>query len=221
MGIHSLTPWAGSSIYSQPGHIWDSVTGNLADFTSVFYFSVNRSGSILHGDGFAFFMAPLDSAIPNNSTGGLLGLYNPEPAMEDNSNNSSSSKLPEFVAVEFDSFANEWDPNPFTEFPHVGINVNSVTSATTVGWPSNYFEPDGAIVKGCVRYDSAEKELLVMVSYPGGNNVNADCISHGIDLRSVLPERVVIGFSGSTGDLVEASGILFWSFKSSFSNTRL
>lgn len=141
--------------------------------------------------------------------------------MEDNINASSHSE-PQVVAVEFDSFANEWDPNPFSEFPHVGINVNSVRSETTVGWPITYFEPHRAIVRARVRYDSGEKELLVMVSYPGNDNADADvCLSHVVDLRSVVPEWVMVGFSGSTGDLVEANDILFWSFKSSLRKTTL
>ncbi|KAI9125155.1 hypothetical protein K1719_003771 [Acacia pycnantha] len=144
----------GRAVYSQPVHIWDAATWNLADFTTVFYFSVNRS----------------------------------ETAMEDNKNDSSSSSKLEFGAVEFDSFANQWDPNPFSEYPHVGINVNSLRSVTTVGWPRNYFEPDGATVKARVRYDSGEKELMVMVSYPDSINDEADCLTHIIDLRRVLAE---------------------------------
>ncbi|KAJ1407261.1 Legume lectin domain [Sesbania bispinosa] len=71
------------------------------------------------------------------------------------------------TVIGFDSFANEWDPNPLSEFPHIGINVNSIESVESVGWKSNV-EPDGAgaLVRALIRYDSQTKELFVLVSYP-------------------------------------------------------
>ncbi|KAJ1382163.1 Legume lectin, alpha chain, conserved site [Sesbania bispinosa] len=200
----------GRAVYLPPVHIWDGITGELADFRTVFYFVVNRSDSELHGDGLSFFMAPLDYGIPHNSTGGFLGLVSPETAF-------NSSILNQVLAVEFDSFANEWDPNPLSEFSHIGINVNSIESVATVGWKSNV-EPDGALVRALIRYDSQTKELFVLVSYPGSpvSGEDSATLAHTIDLRTVLPEWVRIGFSAATGDFIEKHDILFWSFVSTF-----
>ena len=203
----------GHAMYLPPVHIWDVRTGELADFRTVFYFVVNRSGSELHGDGLSFFISSLDHETPDNSYGGFLGLVSPETAF-----NSSVNR---FLAVEFDSFANEWDPNPFSDYPHVGIDVNSIESVATVGWKSNV-EPDGALVRALIRYDSKAKELFVLVSYPGSAVSGEDSVSlaHVIDLRTVLPEWVRVGFAAATGDLVETYEILFWSFVSSIKSTR-
>jgi hypothetical protein len=41
---------------------------------------VNTNGSRLHGDGFTFFIGPVHFELPKNSSGGYLGLFNPETA---------------------------------------------------------------------------------------------------------------------------------------------
>lgn len=111
----------GHAVYRPPVHIWDCNTVELADFRTIFYFVVNRSGLEIHGDGFSFFIAPLEYGIPNNSTGGFLGLFSPETAL-------INSSIVQVLAVEFDSYA-----NLISKFPHIGINVNSIESVATVG----------------------------------------------------------------------------------------
>ncbi|KAJ1380205.1 Legume lectin, alpha chain, conserved site [Sesbania bispinosa] len=88
------------------------------------------------------------------------------------------------------------------------------------GWKSNV-EPDGALVRALIRYDSQDKELFVLVSYPGSpvSGEDSASLAHTIDLRTVLPEWVRIGFSAATGDFIEKHDILFWSFVSSFRGT--
>ncbi|XP_039172692.1 L-type lectin-domain containing receptor kinase IX.1 isoform X2 [Eucalyptus grandis] len=64
----------GRALYHQPMHLWDSSTGNVADFVSQFTFSINSRMKPLHADGFVFFLAPSGSQIPERSEGGFLGL---------------------------------------------------------------------------------------------------------------------------------------------------
>jgi len=201
---------AGRASWGGPVRLWDAHTGDLAGFTSVFSFVVAPTGPGLIGDGITFFIAPFNSHIPKNSSGGFLGLFNAETALNTYQN--------QIVAVEFDSFGgnpggNPWDP----VYPHVGIDVNSIASVTTAPWKT------GSVVTGFnaiafVNYEPVEKNLSVVVRYPGGNFVNgtSNSVSFVIDLRTVLPEWVRIGFSGATGQLVELHKILSWSFKSSF-----
>ncbi|TKY58748.1 Agglutinin-2 protein [Spatholobus suberectus] len=189
--------------FQAPVHLWDAKTGKLAGFTTTFSFVVAPNGPGPFGDGIAFFLAPFNSNIPKNSSGGFLGLFNSDSALNAYKN--------EIVAVEFDSFSgNPWDPPS----AHVGIDVNSIASVTTAKWETGN-AVNGFIAYATVNYDPVAKSLNVLVRYPG-NRLNATSLSFVIDLRTVLPEWVRVGFSGATGQLVEIHKILSWTFTSSF-----
>ncbi|KAK7252457.1 hypothetical protein RIF29_36403 [Crotalaria pallida] len=196
--------------YYETLHLWDKKSGRVADFTTEFTFVVNPKSPGFHGDGFTFFLASLDFEFPDNATGGFLGLFNKETAF-----NTSLNKV---VAVEFDSFANEWDTNffPGTQSPHIGINVNSIRSVAAVAWPSEETQPQGEIAKARITYRSYTKELAVFLSYPNGP-VKTETIqlSFQVNFAAVLSEQVLVGFSASTGELVETHDILSWSFDAS------
>ncbi|XP_020239760.1 mannose/glucose-specific lectin [Cajanus cajan] len=195
----------GRALYIPPIHLWDKSTGKLADFETEFSFVVDSAGSKVHADGFSFFILPLDAdpRIPKNSSGGYLGLFSPETAF-----NSYKNQI---VAVEFDSFGNEWDPKPVAIAPHIGIDVNSLTSLKTTDWPVNSFSR-GSVGNALINYDSKSKTLSVVAGY--ANPLSSVSFSQTIDLRGVLPEWVRIGFSAATGDKVETHDILSWSFVS-------
>ncbi|XP_061336876.1 lectin 5-like [Gastrolobium bilobum] len=183
-------------------HLSDKRTGKIAEFTTEFSFIVNPLGLRFHGDGFTFFIASLDFEFPDNSSGGFLGLFNEETAF-----NTSKNQI---VAVEFDGFQNEWDPtNPNP--PHIGININSIRSVATTPWPIDMTQ--GAIGQARITYSFASKLLSVSVTY-GGYKVVPD-VSYPVDFAALLSEWVLVGFSASTGDLVETHDILSWSFASS------
>ncbi|KAJ1434890.1 Serine/threonine-protein kinase, active site [Sesbania bispinosa] len=94
----------------------------LTDFSTQFSFEI-FSNQTSFGDGLAFFLA--DPELPllrRIQEGGGLGLVD--------GNQESNSTKHSFVAVEFDTHTNPWDP-PGT---HVGINLNSMTSHKTVPW---------------------------------------------------------------------------------------
>ncbi|KAK7309595.1 hypothetical protein RJT34_06456 [Clitoria ternatea] len=198
----------GLSAFFGSVHLSDKASGKTADFTTGFSFVVNPKGTTLHADGFTFFLASLDFGFPDRSSGGFLGLFNQETAF--------NTSLNQVVAVEFDSFANEWDPNyPDLDSPHIGININSIRSVATVPWPSDS-QPQGQIGVASISYQSAYSLLSVSVFYPNSPvNLNATVLSYHVDLATVLPEWVIIGFSATTGNLVETHDILSWSFSSS------
>ncbi|XP_057443635.1 lectin 9-like [Lotus japonicus] len=197
-----LTHSVGRAVHITPVHLWDKSNGALADFTTSFTFVVNReTTSTLHGDGLAFFIAPLHFNFPKNSSGGYLGLFNPENALFPSEN--------EIVAVEFDSFTNAWDPDSPVQVPHFGIDVNSIKSVATELWPIDA-EPTNAVAEVSINYNSESKRLGVFLAY--SNNRTAS-VSAFVDLRSVLPEWVRVGFSASTGELVETHDILSWGFE--------
>ncbi|XP_047154815.1 lectin 5-like [Vigna umbellata] len=197
---------AGRAVYIPPVRLWDKTTGKLADFETVFTFVVDSAGSQIHADGLSFFIIPFDAdpSVPKNSTGGYLGLFTPETAFNADKN--------QIVAIEFDSFGNEWDPEPVAIAPHIGVDINSLESVKTTDWPINSV-PEGSIGKGSIIYDSGKKELSVGVVYDTHPPTVVE-LSKTIDLRGVLPEWVRIGFSGATGDSVETHDILSWFFAS-------
>jgi hypothetical protein len=165
---------------------------------------VNTNGSRLHGDGFTFFIAPSHFELPKNSSGGYLGLFNPETAHVPAQN--------PIIAIEFDSFTNGWDPATPSQFPHIGIDVGSIDSVATVNWPIDFVQTN-ALGEARINYNSESKKLSVFVVYPGSER-EGTTVSYVVDLRSVLPEWVRVGFTASTGELVETHDIINWSFES-------
>ncbi|KAL8541738.1 hypothetical protein ACS0TY_002845 [Phlomoides rotata] len=188
----------GRAIYVKPFHLWDKSSGNLTDFDTQFSFVIQSFKDNCSADGLAFFLAPVDSSIPPKSSGGGLGLaYNNVTA--------NVSGVP-FIAVEFDTFSNDWDPVG----AHVGIDINSLRSAQSAQWLSNM--TTGKINDAQVRYDSTTKSLSVAFTSYDGNETSS--FNHIVDLRNYLPEWVSVGFSGATGLCYERNNVKSWSFNS-------
>jgi hypothetical protein len=97
-----------------------------------------------------------------------------------------------FVAVEFDTHRDAWDPSS----RHIGVDVNNVDSG------SNYkILPDGSLVdagvmSATVKYDNATTRLDIGLSVSGISYA----LAATVDLRSILPQQVSVGFSAATGD---------------------
>ncbi|PON98508.1 Serine/threonine protein kinase [Trema orientale] len=199
--IASLTSSVGRASYAKPVQLWDAKTRRLTDFTSQFSFTIQALNASMYGDGISFFIAPFESKIPQNSTGGLLALFSPQTAF-----NKSANSI---VAVEFDSFQDSWDPSS----DHVGINVNSIVSEANVTWSSSI--RDGRTANAWVTYDSASNNLSVFLTYANNPIFSGNSsLSYKVDLRDFLPEKVRVGFSAATGQSAEIHNILSWSFNS-------
>ncbi|KAL8541736.1 hypothetical protein ACS0TY_002843 [Phlomoides rotata] len=111
--------------YIEALHLWDKSSDQLADFNTHFSFMIQSIGNSNYTDGMTFFMGPVNATIPYNSEGGGLGLASRDKPYVESEDH--------FVAVEFDTASNYWDP----EGPHVGIDINSVVSVATGHWPNN------------------------------------------------------------------------------------
>ncbi|KDP35961.1 hypothetical protein JCGZ_09933 [Jatropha curcas] len=195
----------GRATYKKPLHLWDKASGNLTNFTTHFSVFIDSGTRSLYGDGLAFFLAPNGSTIPpdTKSGGGLCLAINDSLALDFHENN--------FVAVEFDTYSNPWDPST----NHIGINIRSMKSITTVSWPSNKIE--GKRTDAWISYDSSRKILDVEYTYIDGissSRINGS-LSAVVDLGKYLPEWVTFGFSGSTGSLYQINRITSWAFDSS------
>ncbi|GMN65918.1 hypothetical protein TIFTF001_034975 [Ficus carica] len=197
----------GRASFSKAVHLWDDKTGTYGDFTAHFTFRIKANDTkSKYGEGISFFIAPFDSKIPANSSGGYLALFSPESA------NGSNQSNP-IVAVEFDSNKNDWDPSS----DHVGINVNSIVSVTNISWNSSI--KDGRVANAWVSYVSASNILNVYLTYVENPEYSGQSVlAYRIGWKEILPQRVRIGFSASTGNSYETHNILSWSFTSSLEN---
>ncbi|KAK3009284.1 hypothetical protein RJ639_014327 [Escallonia herrerae] len=193
----------GRATYMNPMQLWDKASRNLTDFTTYFSFTINSQGSTTYGDGLTFFLAPAGSRLPiNPRKGGSLALTN-QPL------NSTGNQ---FVAVEFDIFQDpEWDP----EREHVGIDINSLQSATNVTWWATDSILEGRRNEAWVSYNSSSKNLSVVFTGLRNNATVYQNLSYIVDLRDYLPDQVTFGFSAATGKSATAvHRIHAWSFNS-------
>ncbi|CAL9775444.1 unnamed protein product [Musa acuminata subsp. burmannicoides] len=193
--------YVGRAVYREPLLLWDARTKAMSDFTTHFSFIIrNSSKTSWSGDGLAFFMAPYPSPLLPDSSGGALGIF---PRV-------SSNYLVPTVAVEFDTFQNEWDVDDH----HVGIDVNSIISQKNASWNGSL--NTGMLANAWVSYDAITRNLSVFLTYADNPVFAGDSFLHTvIDLRDHLPANVTVGFSAATGQMTETHAVLSWSFNSS------
>ncbi|XP_022991795.1 L-type lectin-domain containing receptor kinase IX.1-like [Cucurbita maxima] len=197
----SLTESAGRASYAKPIRLWDASTGQVADFTTHFSFRINTLNQTVFGDGIAFFIVPYNSTIPPNSTGGFLGLFSSDSAFDTSKN--------QVFAVEFDSKKDDWD----SKEDHIGININSINSTRHLNWNSSM--KDNRLANAWITYNSSTKNLSVYLTYDHDPIFTGNfSISASVDLKSLLPEKVRIGFSAATGDWYQIHNMISWNFNS-------
>ncbi|KAL4581040.1 hypothetical protein LXL04_017247 [Taraxacum kok-saghyz] len=193
----------GRATYIRPLHLWDITSGGLASFTTYFSFVIDSDSEAYYGDGLTFFLAENNSEI---SAGSSMGL----PI-------TNSRSTHPFIAVEFDTFANpEWDPrNSSNDLigDHVGISINSLTSVASQKWYSNVI--GGGVCQAWIKYDSLSKNLSVSFTGFQNNIIVRQELHYIIDLKVVLPEWVIFGFSAATGNAFQKNTVKSWGFNSS------
>ncbi|KAF8643491.1 hypothetical protein HU200_066841 [Digitaria exilis] len=200
-----ITFSVGRVAYAHPVQLRDNATGKANSFTTAFSFAISVTDANNKGDGMAFFLGNYPSALPPNSQGGALGLCTAGFCA------NKTAGAERFVAVEFDTFNNTWDPN--MTYDHLGIDVNSIVSVSNVSLPS--FSLNGNMsarvdYNGTTGVLNAELQFGPRPMFYGATptyNVTAK-----VDLASVLPEQVAIGFSAATGSSIELHQLLSWSF---------
>ncbi|KAA8536352.1 hypothetical protein F0562_028830 [Nyssa sinensis] len=193
----------GRATYIKPMQLGDKTSGNLTDFSTRFSFVIHSNYSNPIGDGLAFFLAPNGSHSPPQTEGGGLGLGivgSDQPV-------NLTEQYP-FVAVEFDTYSNPWDPDE----NHVGIDINSVKSVKYVPWPASI--SDGIPTEVWISYNATLKNLSVSVTKFVSDKAEQATIYYKVDLRDYLPEWVTFGFSATTGSSIERHYICSWSFSS-------
>ncbi|XP_016703971.2 L-type lectin-domain containing receptor kinase IX.1 [Gossypium hirsutum] len=200
-----MTASLGRATYYEPMHLWDKATGNLTDFATHFTFTIDSQNRSAYGDGIAFFLAPQGSKIPDNVTkGGNLALASDGMGL--------NTTVNRFVAVEFDIYRNQWDP----EHEHVGIDIDSMKSVANITWWSDVM--GGKRNEAWIRYDPKTHNLSVSFTGFRNNTTVMQHLSAIIDLRLYLPDKVTFGFSAATGNASAIHQISSWDFSSSLEN---
>ncbi|XP_071729908.1 L-type lectin-domain containing receptor kinase IX.1-like [Rutidosis leptorrhynchoides] len=196
---------AGRATYFKHLHLWDNRSDELASFSTNFTFVIDSNKSASYGDGLTFFLAQNNSVL----TGGrAMGLPVTAP---------TTATRVRFVAVEFDTSWDSWDPrdsNNSAIGDHVGISKSSLESIRSKKWLSNV--TGGGVCQAWITYDSVSKNLSV--SFTGFQNntvVRQNGLVYTVDLRNELPEWVMIGFSAATGSQFQSNTIRSWTFDSS------
>ncbi|XP_057735197.1 lectin ConGF-like [Arachis stenosperma] len=202
----------GRASYSSPIRLWDAITGEVASISTSFNFFIKAPyDQNSPADGIAFFIAPHDSTLPPDSSGRFLGLVAGTSVTRGGNSTAarfkaSSAASNKFVAVEFDTYTNHENKDP--DYKHFGIDVNSIISSKYTEW--TYWE-NGGVESVSITYDPVDKKLKVVGVYGTHDRIE---LSYDIDLKSVLPEWVKVGFSASTGENTQVNNLQSWSFSS-------
>ncbi|KAM3413266.1 hypothetical protein ACQJBY_004437 [Aegilops geniculata] len=201
----------GRVLYKQAAQLWDGVTGETASFTTSFNFSIQSlpGRSSTPGHGMTFFVAPYMPEMPQDSYDGCLGLFDEEHAPKNGTTaiSANASGSASFVAVEFDTHRDAWDPSS----RHIGVDVNNVDSRGNFRILPEGSLVDAGVMSSTVSYDNGTAWLDVVLRVSGAEYA----LGATVDLRSLLPEQVALGFSAATGDAFGSSHtLLSWSFHS-------
>ncbi|PPR97032.1 hypothetical protein GOBAR_AA23634 [Gossypium barbadense] len=188
----SMQNLSGRALYKKPFRLWKGNHTTIASFNTSFVLNI-RSQTSPGGEGVAFLITG-NSSLPDNSQGQWLGMVNA------NTNGSSQASV---VAVEFDtrkSDDQDMDGN------HIGLNINSIHSTKQVSL-SNYGVniSGGDDLRVHLRYDGQKLSVFI------GDNQTL-VLSQSLDLSTYLPEKVFMGFSGSTSNETELNCVKSWAF---------
>ncbi|KAF9600876.1 hypothetical protein IFM89_013783 [Coptis chinensis] len=192
---------AGRAIYSSPIRLLDPLTHSPASFDTTFSFQITTTGgSDSGGSGLTFII------VPDEVTVGRPG---PWLAMV----NDACERNYKAIAIEFDTHKNPefGDPND----NHVGINLGSIVSSTTVDASVvGVYLKDGSVHRAWITYDGAIKHLDIRLGSDGGDFPTKPIYSSYLDLSPYLKEYMFVGFSASTGNKTQIHNVLAWNFSS-------
>lgn len=186
---------SGRTIYGKPFRLWKK-KGFNSSFNTTFVLNIQNQ-THPGGEGMAFILTG-SSDVEISANGQWLGIV--EPQM----NNSAQAQT---VGIEFDtrkSYEEDLDDN------HVGLDINTVYSRVQFSLTNLGVNlSSGTNISVRVRYDGELKNLTVFLE-----DMKIPVFSAIIDLSLYLPEKVYVGFSGSTSDYTQLNCVRSWAFNS-------
>lgn len=181
-----LNPIVGQCSYLKPIPMLPS-----RSFSTMFSFNTLKFPTYNYGQGFTFFISPVDYQYRSGDSGGYLGWLNSSTDGDQFGNN---------FAVEFDLVSNTTGGFDDPPQSHVGVNVNSLNSIKTVDVDPEKLASlsSTATLYVWIDYDGVRKWIDVRLSTtdkkPCGTIISID-----LDLSLVLLDTMYLGFSSSTG----------------------
>uniref|UniRef100_A0A0D3FS77 non-specific serine/threonine protein kinase n=1 Tax=Oryza barthii TaxID=65489 RepID=A0A0D3FS77_9ORYZ len=206
----SMVGCKGRMSYAQPVHLYDNATTVVASFSTRFTFAIIRSDRC-KGDGMAFFLASYPSVLPPSSSGGSLGLI-AGPAADGKTTALGADR---FIAVEFDTYNNSFDPKGSND--HIGIDISSVQMSINTTLLPN-FSLHG-IMTADITFDNRTRMLVASLWWLDDKNDPSPTkpvqVSTQLpEIQTLLPPEVAVGFSAATGSCRELHQIMSWTFNS-------
>ena len=209
--VSKLMDQIGRFVCREPLKLWKKGRGKnnskiMASFNSTFVLNISPypSNAIPIGEGLSFILTA-DPTPPDNSHGKWLGIVNAT------TNGLVQSQI---FAVEFDtrkSFLEDIDDN------HVGLDVNSIYSIKQVSLSDHGLNlSSGSNLTVQIQYDGKNISVFLSLTNETSENMKDALLTWPLNLSDYLPEKVFVGFSGSTGhNITERNRILSWYFHSS------
>ncbi|KAF5747639.1 lectin-domain containing receptor kinase VI.3-like [Tripterygium wilfordii] len=186
-----------------------SNSSNASSFSTSFVFAIKPPNPGPGGHGIAFTLSP-EPQFPGAQADHYLGIFN-------SINDGKASN--HVFAVEFDT-VNGFNDRVDSKGNHVGININSMTSYASE--PASYHTSNtnkediwlesGDPIHAWIEYDGLNKLVNVTISRLEIEKPGEPLLSYGVDLTSIIKEKMYVGFSASTGQKVSSQYILGWSF---------
>ncbi|XP_073006475.1 L-type lectin-domain containing receptor kinase SIT2-like [Typha latifolia] len=200
----------GHAFHPSPLKFQNSSDGKIFSFSTTYVFAIIPLYATVGGHGLAFLISPTTNRS-NALSSSYLGLFNA---------NNNGNLTNHVFAVELDTgYSPEFhdiDDN------HVGIDINSLTSnnshtagyyADDTGLFNNLTLISGKAMQVWVDYDGEKMQVNVTLSPLGIPKPSKPLLSSPVNLSTVLLETMYVGFSSSTGSVMEAHYVLGWSFK--------
>ncbi|KAF7830286.1 putative L-type lectin-domain containing receptor kinase S.5 [Senna tora] len=192
----STTNQIGRVLYPQRVPVWPAL------ITTTFTIRITpMPNSTSSGDGITFLLAQDNNPSPPQSYGAYLGLFEKSPQVE----------FLQQIAVEFDTFMNEFDPDG----NHIGIDTRSiVTPVAAVSLNDSGIQlTSGRDIEVQIDYDGSDNTLYVSMGY--SRTQLKTILNQSIELSNIVPSAAYVGFTASTGSaLPESHQVLNWVFTS-------
>ncbi|XP_058763578.1 L-type lectin-domain containing receptor kinase VII.1-like [Vicia villosa] len=209
---HHQTFSIGRALYPHKIPTKNSSSSHVYPFSTSFIFSMAPFKDTLPGHGLVFIFTPL-KGIQGTSSAQHLGLFNL-------TNNGDSNN--HVFGVEFDVFMNQ----EFEDINdnHVGIDVNSLTSVVSHDagfWIDDAKSGKDQIFKKLVLnngenyqvwIDYEDSLINVSMAKSGMKKPVKPLLNVSVNLSDVFEDEMFVGFTSSTGQLVQSHKILAWSF---------
>ncbi|PSS30105.1 Legume lectin domain protein [Actinidia chinensis var. chinensis] len=207
----NLTNRKGQIMFKKKFKLWVGSKGSepalVGSFNTSFLVNLARlNNNRVTGEGMAFVVAP-DMDLTPESDGQYLGLTNL---------NTDGNDTNHLVAVELDTFKQEFDPDS----NHIGLNINSVRSNATASLTPLGIElmPNGTeavFYNIWVQYDGNNKSIEVYIAEatkegPYPPRPEKSVLSSHLDLSQVVNQYSYFGFSASTSNATQLNCVLRW-----------